>query len=171
MNIVQKFLLVVLVLSVLHLIHPLSGLQEEDRRGHTERIIISENEARQAQYEREIEAKKEGMLRPREVPFMRQATPEEFQAWLQGYARNGGNASRYSGVNVSQGVSVMESNFSTYVDELGHTNWLVPEYDYEMGDGSIRYILVPSNVTYLGGGVGKDKSIMLMKNFTVIEGQ
>lgn len=95
--------------------------------------------------------------------YIHPTTAEEFAVWAKGYEMNGGDPEIFSDTNPTDGWYTIEKDFCMFI------------YDWQIdgnttGDGNVRNILVPNNVTFLGGAVASDMHLYLMKNFSIVSG-
>lgn len=94
-------------------------------------------------------------------------TQEEFDAWLEGYAARGGNPSVYSGINLEDGWYTIEKTFRTETDQTLNT-WIIIGNSNSLY-GQMRHLVVPDNVSYLGGDIGPYVDIYITKTASIVK--
>lgn len=102
-----------------------------------------------------------------EISFMREAKDKDFQEWLNGFVSRGGDPKNYNKANTSNGWYVVQNDFRTEILSNGVTALHIN--NTFIVDGNVDNVIVPKNVSYLGGGVGKDINLYVVKSGTVIK--
>ena len=100
------------------------------------------------------------------APYMHKANESEIKEWSDGFIARGGDPAKYYNASSKDGWYVVEKDFRTENLSTGITELHID--NTSIVDGNVNNIIVPRNVTHLGGEIGKDIDFFLMKDFTII---
>lgn len=100
------------------------------------------------------------------APYMHKADENEIKEWSDGFSARGGIPARYYNASSKDGWYVVEKDFRTENLSTGITGLHID--NTFIVNGNVENMIVPKNVTHLGGEIGKDINFFLMKDFTVI---
>lgn len=151
----------------------LSQQARHDLDQHRVKHIIDADQRRiDREYERQLKANGSTRSTAEEIsmkylaPFMHKAGENEIEEWSEGFIARGGIPSRYYNASSKDGWYVVEKDFRTENTSTGITSLHIE--NTFIVKGNVENIIVPRNVTYLGGEIGKNINFFLMKDFTVI---